>query len=233
MQNCRVWLWLGLVFVAGPSAAQHYVIRLDPENRSVNVRIDEPGGEGYSYETLFPCGSIRSGVWDVVLDKIRGPYEGHRVLSLPESDMEGNLSVDFVSIEILPYRSGFKEGSVQRVPEELLADLESEPLETTWVSYKRECMVGTASADDDPDTTPTFTVLQDGVIRKGVWEENSSELPAVRITSLVPQAIVQKADGTIEFGFRGGFRVRRGGKFEPGYVKENPQLYYCQIVREN
>lgn len=191
---------MGAAIISGSAVAQHYVIRLDPATKSAEVRIDDADGEGYSYETLFPSGSIRSGVWDVVLDKVGGPLEGIRVLTFPEQDEDGELRVQFVHIEIYRKQAPYPEDTVRRVPDRFLADLTEGRLEPSWITVEQKmCHIGTHREDDDPDTIPAFTLMCNGELRECLWEENLSGKPTPILGTVWPFGIERQADGSIWF----------------------------------
>lgn len=197
--NWVVFAALGLASTR-PVIAQHYVIRLDPKNRTAEIRIDDPEGEGYAFETLFPSGSIRDGVWDVVLDKVGGPYVGMRALTYPEADSNGRLYVELATVNLAKRRGAFPGGAVRRVPDQRLGSLDEGPLEPCWVTVEqRECVIGTHPADDDPQSVPAFTVMCNGEVRQGLWEENTTGKTAPTLSTIWPFVAERNDAGIFTF----------------------------------
>lgn len=223
-----------LVAIALPRSqvwAQHFVIRLEPANRTAEVRIDDPRGEGYTYETLFPCGSIRNGVWDIVTAKVGGPLVGLRAISKPRVQANGEITIQTLPIEIYLRHQYFPEGLVRRVPDRFLATLSEEPLELTWVTVEqREVHVGTIREDADPKTIPTFSVMCNGELRVGIWEENLTGKTIGVLGCLYPNVIEIQADGVFWFVIGGGMRRKsHGNGFSPDYQIENRNMYLYPV----
>lgn len=223
------------IFLSSFAEGQVEIV-LDPANNAVELRegdIQELHTHGIVFFTRMPNGDTAEGVWDINTDDETGDLRGMRVLDIPDFvTTESKDSFVLIRQKSRWENAKFPAGHAIMVPEAFIS-CELKKLELAWFSYDaRHATIGTHPADDDETTLQAFTQTSDGKIRPGIWEENTTGEPLLRLVSVWPYAIKKLQDGSYEFTFGQIQRTMEHGDIPPEFINQNSRTLKLDVIIE-